>query len=238
MFDFFNKYKNPILIITVLFFLGSLGFVGAGVFIEEYGPNAAIAKVGNQKIKYRNFNRYVDLAIKNAQDEQDLDEAKEKQLRQEVLQSMISEITLAQAAKQAGLGVSDVEIGYTIKSNFSDSSGFRKDEYIWIVRNTYGLNPAEYEEQLKQQKLSSKYKDLLILAAKVTPQEEQILKAETDKVMSTDKKGNKKSEEDDKNTQAALTLAAIQLKAQDLLKSYSDKFNAENKVVILGKEII
>ena len=56
--------------------------------------------------------------------------------------------------------------------------------------------------------------------------------------MSTDKKGNKKSEEDDKNTQAALTLAAIQLKAQDLLKSYSDKFNAENKVVILGKEII
>ena len=51
MFDFFNKYKNPILIITVLFFLGSLGFVGAGVFIEEYGPNAALAKVGNQKIK-------------------------------------------------------------------------------------------------------------------------------------------------------------------------------------------
>lgn len=234
MFDFFDKYKNPILIITVLFFVGSLGFVGAGVFMEEYGPNAAIAKVGSQKIKYRDFSRYFDLALKNAQSEQEFDEAAEKQLRQEVLQSMISEITLAQAAKQAGLGVSDIEIGYTIKSNFNEGNTFRKEDYVWIVRNTYGLNPADYEEQLKQQKLSSKYKNMLILAAKVTPQEEQILKAETDKVLSADKKAN----EDNKNTQAALTLAAIQLKAQDLLKSYSDKFNAENKVIILGKEII
>ena len=234
MFDFFDKYKNPILIITVLFFVGSLGFVGAGVFMEEYGPNAAIAKVGKQKIKYRDFSRYFDLALKNAQSEQDFDETAEKQLRQEVLQSMITEITLAQAAQQAGLGVSDIEIGYTIKSNFNEGNTFRKEDYVWIVRNTYGLNPADYEEQLKQQKLSSKYKNMLILAAKVTPQEEQILKAETDKVLSADKK----AKQDDKNTQAALTLAAIQLKAQDLLKSYSDKFNAENKVIILGKEII
>ena len=236
MFDFFNKYKNPILILTVLFFVGSLGFVGAGVFMEEYGPNAPIAKVGNQKIKYRDFARYVDLALKNAQSEQDFDAEAEKQLRQEVLQSMISEITLAQAAKEAGLGVSDMEIGYTIKTNFHDGAGFSKDNYIWVIRNTYGLNPADYEAQVKQQKLSSKYKNLLILAAKVTPQEEQLLKAETDKILAADK--NKKSQEDNKNAQAALALAAIQLKAQDLLKSYSDKFNAENKIVILGKEII
>ena len=51
MISFFVKYKNIFLILTVAMFIGSLGFVGAGVFMEEYGPNSAIAKVGETKIE-------------------------------------------------------------------------------------------------------------------------------------------------------------------------------------------
>lgn len=241
MFEFFNKYKNPILILTVLFFVGSLGFVGAGVFAETYGPNAAVAKVGNQVIKYRDFIRNVNLALKNAQNEDSYDESTEKALRQEVLQQMIQQVSLAKAAKQAGIGVSDMEIGYTIQNSFNDGSGFRKQDYIWIVRNNFGMNPADYEAMLKEQKLAAKYQNMLILAAKVTPQEEQLLKAETDKAVkqaAKDKKAKKDNKDNKENADAAVTLAAIQLKAQDVFKSYSDKLNAENKITIVGKDII
>ncbi len=239
MISILNKYKNPILIITILFFVGSLGFVGAGVFMEEYGPNAAIAEVDGEPIKYKDYIKNVELLSREASNSEDYTEEDEKTIRQEVLQNMISQVSLAQAAEKAGLGVSDMEIGYTIQSSpaFNNGLGFNKQVYVWTVRNTFGLNPAEYEAQLKREKLSSKYQNMLILAAKVTPQEEQILKTETDKELAKTKKNTKNSKEEEQKVQDALTLATIQVKAQDLLKSYSDEVNAANKIQIFNKEI-
>lgn len=238
MISILNKYKNPILIITILFFVGSLGFVGAGVFMEEYGPNAAIAKVDGESIKYKDFLRNVDLLSQEARNQEDFDENAEKDLRQQVLQSMISQLSLAQAAQQFGIGVSDLEIGYAIKSApvFNVGGGFNKDAYIWVVRNQFHMNPAEYEAQLKREKLASKFQNALILAAKVTPQEEKILKEESDKALAKEKKGKKTSKKDEESANAALSLAAIQLKAQDLLAAYSDKINADNKIRIFKKD--
>lgn len=238
MISILNKYKNPILIITILFFVGSLGFVGAGVFMEEYGPNAAIAKVDGEAIKYKDFLRNVDLLSREKSNEEDLSETDETALKQEVLQSMISQLSLAQAAEKAGIGVSDAEIGYSIQTSpsFNGGMGFNKDTYVWVVRNTLGLNPAEYEAQLKKEKLASKFQNVLILAAKVTPQEEQLLKAETDKELAKTKKKAKNSKEDEKKVQDALTLAAIQVKAQDLVKSYSDEVNAANKIQVFNRD--
>ena len=95
---------------------------------------------------------------------------------------------------------------------------------------------AEYEAQLKKEKLASKFQNTLILAAKVTPQEEKLLKEETDKVFASDKEAAKKLSSDADTAQAALQLAAIQVKAQDLLKSYSDKINGENKIKLFYKD--
>ena len=238
MISILNKYKNPILIITILFFVGSLGFVGAGVFMEEYGPNAAIAKVDGESIKYKDFLRNVDLASQEARNEEDFDENAEKALRQQVLQSMITQLSLAQAAEKFGIGVSDVEIGYAIKTApvFNAGGAFNKDAYIWVVRNQFHMNPAEYEAQLKRERLASKFQNTLILAAKVTPQEEKLLKAETDKALAKDKKGKKASKKDEESANAALALAAAQLKAQDLLAAYSDRVNADGKIRIFNKD--
>ena len=238
MISILNKYKNPILIITILFFVGSLGFVGAGVFMEEYGPNAAVAKVDGEPIKYKDFLRNVELVSQEARNQEDYTEDTEKAIRQQVLQAMITQETMAQAAEKFGLGVSDLEIGYEIKNSpaFNDGNGFNKNAYIWVVRNQFHLNPSEYEAQLKKEKLASKFQNTLILSAKVTPQEEKLLKEETDKVFASDKEAAKKLSSDADTAQAALQLAAIQVKAQDLLKAYSDKINGENKIKLFYKD--
>ena len=82
MISILNKYKNPILIITILFFVGSLGFVGAGVFMEEYGPNAAIAKVDGESIKYKDFLR--NFGVQSTEDLPEINPVKLEDFKAEV----------------------------------------------------------------------------------------------------------------------------------------------------------
>ena len=57
MISFFYKFKKIILFAIIACFLGSLGYVGVGAVNEEYGLNAPVAKVGKEKIKYRDYDR-------------------------------------------------------------------------------------------------------------------------------------------------------------------------------------
>ena len=135
MISFFVKYKNIFLILTVAMFIGSLGFVGAGVFMEEYGPNSAIAKVGEVKIKYRDYMNAVNLVERQARNSnEEYTEETSKKIQKEVLQSLINQESLSQAATQFGLGISDAEIGYTIKNSelFGKNGLFTKKAYVWI----------------------------------------------------------------------------------------------------------
>ncbi|MCR5504218.1 MAG: SurA N-terminal domain-containing protein, partial [Elusimicrobiaceae bacterium] len=55
MISFFIKYRNPILITTIVIFLGSIGILGAGIVADQYGTNAVLATVGKEKIRYKDF---------------------------------------------------------------------------------------------------------------------------------------------------------------------------------------
>jgi len=228
MISFFTKYKNIFLVLTVVFFIGSLGFVGAGVFMEEYGPNSAIAKVGEVKIKYRDYSNAVSLMERQARSsDKEYTEETSKKIEKEVLQSLINQESLSQAAKQFGIGVSDAEIGYAIKNSelFGKNGLFTKKAYIWIVRNNFGMNPAQYEETLKKQKLAEKFQNMIVLSAKVTPQELEFLQQTQVKKIAADQK-----------SKDAFALAALELKAQSLMDKYTDQFTAQNHIEIFKKE--
>ncbi len=228
MISFFVKYKNIFLILTVAMFIGSLGFVGAGVFMEEYGPNSAIAKVGETKIKYRDYMNAVNLVERQARNSnEEYTEETSKKIQKEVLQSLINQESLSQAATQFGLGVSDAEVGYAIKNSevFGKNGLFTKKAYVWIVRNNFGMNPAQYEETLKKQKLAEKFQNMIILSAKVTPQELEFLKGTQIKKIG-----------DDKKSADAFEMAALQLKAQSLMDKFTDSFTAQNRIETYNKQ--
>ncbi|MDR0953135.1 MAG: SurA N-terminal domain-containing protein [Elusimicrobiota bacterium] len=226
MISFLIKYKNVFLILTIVFFLGSLGFVGAGVFMEEYGPNAAVAKIGKGKIKYKDYTTAVNLMDRQMRGEDNYNENTLKQIKQQVLQTMINEESLAQSAAKFGMGVSDLEIAYTIRNSplFNKNGLFNKTAYVWLVRNNFGMNPAEYENTLSKQKLAAKFQNVLILSAKTTPQEVKMLY----------KSQGKKDAEIDKNLDA-MALAAMEIKAQALANQFTRQFNETETVEIFDK---
>jgi hypothetical protein len=228
--SFFIKYKNIFVIFTVLIFVGSLGFVGAGVFMEEYGPNSALAIVGKNKIKVKDFEARYEIVKNNLREsDQEYDEAAQTKLKQQVIQTMISEESMAQSALKYGVGVCDKEIAYSIRTSFSLDGLFNKEAYVWTVRNRLGMNPSDYEAMLKKQILAAKFQNMLILGAKVSPQEAAFF---ADAQRGTDKD---KSKESDKNetpqTDAdAVNIAVLQLKAQSLADEFAKQFNSRERV--------
>jgi|GEM_PF-2800602 hypothetical protein len=180
MISFLIKWKKWILYTVVACFLGSIAYVGVGAIREEYTPNAAVAKVGKETIKYRDYQR----ALKNAnetfssQETEEEDNLLRKQVQQIVLQSLIYENTLKQAAISMGFDVSNMEIAYYIQNNpaFNTTGSFNKDTYLWIIRNRLGMNAAEYEKGLKDAKLAQDFKQTISLVAKVSPKEEEFMK--------------------------------------------------------------
>lgn len=229
MISFLIKYKRLFLFITIGFFLGSLGFVGAGVFMEEYGPNAAIARIGDVKIKYKDYAS----AVTNVERELRKNTEKEytdedaKQVRQEVLQNMVNEASLALAAKRYGIVVSDLEIAYVIKNSpiFNNNGMFNKKAYVWIVRNQFGMNPNQYEQSLKDQKAAAKFQNMVILSAKLTPKEVELL-AKADKNTAADFKKDKEK----------FALSAMQLKAQALMDKFTQQFNSVEKIEVYSEK--
>ena len=69
-------------------------------------------------IKYRNFVTAYDMARQKYIDEgKEITEEQDKQLKQEIVQSLIMAEALNQAAEDLNLGVSKAEVAYFIKSN-------------------------------------------------------------------------------------------------------------------------
>lgn len=216
MISFLIKWKKWILYTVVACFLGSIAYVGVGAFREEYGPNAPIAKVGKENIKYRDYER----ALKNtyealpSQETEEADTLLREQAKKMVLQSLISESALKQAALSMGFDVSNMEIAFYIQNNpaFNTTGSFNKDNYLWIIRNRLGMNAAEYEQGVKDLKLAQYFQQAVSLAAKVSPQEEEFMKAAV-----------YKDQEEAKDK-------LLSDKVNSLLNNFSQDFNRKNLV--------
>lgn len=174
MISFLIKYKKIILIITLAFFLGSIVYLGLDAYHRGSFSTVA-AKVGSKEISFRTLDRLVQNRAQAMRDQGiDLDDDTLSYLRALALQSLISEEIAAQAAKKAGLGVSDYEVAYNIKSlglGGDPSGAFDKNVYAANVRRVIGLSPAEFEEQLRQGVLASRFRTMLYSLYKLTPAE-------------------------------------------------------------------
>ncbi len=220
MISFFIKYRNPILITTVLIFLISIGVLSAGMVADQYGANAVLAKVGNAKIKYKSFATTYDMARQQYINEgKEITEEEDKQLKQQIIQGLIMQEALSQAAKDLDIGTSKTEVAYLIKSNpaFSPNGEFNKNAYIYTVRNQFHVNPAEFESNLMKQISVQKFQNVLRMVALPTSFEKTILTQGT-----TLKDEEKKALED----------YLIQLKSASFISAFSDALNAKYKSTI------
>ena len=176
MISFLIRHKKSILIITLVFFLGSIVYLGLDAYHRgSIGQTAA--KVGSREIPSRMVYRLTENRAHALRAQGiDVDETMLKLLRQQVLAAMISEEVLNQAAAQAGLAVSDYEVAYDIKTSplFSGQGNtFNKQAYEAVIRRSTGLSTAEFEEQLRRSKLADRFRGTLYSFYKMTPAEIQ-----------------------------------------------------------------
>lgn len=222
MISFFIKYRNPILIATVAIFLISIGVLGVGVVSEQYGANAVVAKVGNAKIKYTTvLNAYNILRQRYIDEGKEISEEQDKQLKQEILQSLISEEALNQAAKDLGIGTSKMEVAYAIKTApmFAPNGEFNKNAYVYVVRNQFHVNPSEFESNLGKQFTAQKLKRVMGFCSVPTSFEKEILT----------KGASKEFKEEDKQ---ALEKYLFEIKASSFANAFSDALNVKHRSTI------
>ncbi len=221
MISFFIKYRNPILITTVVIFLASIGVIGAGVVADQYNASSVLAQVGNAKIKYKTFANAYDMVRQKYIDEgKEISEEEDKQIKQELVQSLIMREALSQAAGDLGVGVSKTEVAYVIKSNpsFAPNGEFNKNAYIYVVRNQFHVNPAEFEENLAKDIAANRLKTVLAASSMPTSFEKSILMQGAPSLKDEEKQ--------------VLESYLIELKARSFAAAFSDALNANHKSTI------
>lgn len=171
--SFFIKYKKSILIVTLLFFLGSIAYLGLSAYSRS-NYSLTAAQVGTQKIPSRDLYRLADERANQLRNQGiEVDEEMMQFLQQQVLSSMVSEEILNQAAQKAGLHVSDYEIAYDIQTSpwFAPDGKFDKKQYEYALRASAHTTPTEFENQLRRDKLANRFRQTLYSFYKLTPEE-------------------------------------------------------------------
>ena len=174
MISFLIKYKKSILIVTLAFFIASIGYLGLNAYNGGAFNGNTAATVGKQTITYRDLNRAAEAQARVLRNNGlDLDENMTKYLRQQALSALISEEVLVQSADEFGLKVSDHEIASDIQSApaFSPNGTFDKNAYEQVVRYQLGVSPAQFEEQIRRSKLTDRFRLALFSIYKLTPEE-------------------------------------------------------------------
>ena len=172
MISFLIKHKKSILIVTLVFFLGSIVYLGLDAY-SRTNYSLTAAKVGSATISMRDLDRTTENAAQNLRNQGiDLDEETLKALRQQMLQTLIGEEVVTQAATKAGLHTSDYEVASAIASvpYFTANGHFDKQIYTYHLKRM-GLTPAEFEEQLRRSSLGTNFRRLLAQHYKLTPKE-------------------------------------------------------------------
>jgi len=173
MIAFLIKYKKPILIITLAFFIASIGYLGLNSF-NRRAFNTNAAKVGSAQITNRDLRRAFDAQASMLRHNGiDIDDNLSHYLMQQALNGLIMEEVLNQSAKDFGIFVSDYEIVSDIKSlpAFNQNGQFSKQSYEYAISRQFGLTPAQFEEQLRRSKMADRFRMALYSVYKLTPEE-------------------------------------------------------------------
>ena len=156
----------------------AIAFIG-GVFLWNFSTRRVIdcvAQVNGTKISYSSFLETLNRRIRTWYDEspeEELTDTQRREIKNEVLNSLIQEELLRQEAKKYGIYVSQSEVINTIRSlpQFQREGKFDPRLYFYILRNYFRTEPATYEAQIKRAITNQKMRDLVLSTVKVTDKE-------------------------------------------------------------------
>lgn len=173
MIAFLIKYKKWIYLSIAGVFVLTI-FYGLGSYmVKENDSSAAVATVGTVKIPYQTFLRNYSRTIDSFKDKgmEQVPDVLAKQIKGRVLQEMVQEELMAQAAQDYGFAVSDAELSMIIQSNraFQSEGRFDRRLYERALYEIMRVRPAEFEASLRRQLLANKFQTMVVSVVKLTP---------------------------------------------------------------------
>ncbi len=159
-------------LLAVSFFIA---FGPSGRLFEPMkGGNDYAAKVDGEIISRADFERYYYRQIRQYGGQVDPSMLDRFMPRSRVLDELIKDRLLAEAALKAGIDVSDRELSDLIRKDpsFQDEDGkFSAERYQLVVRRQLGMSIDAYEDELRRDLRAQRMTDLLRETAKVTDAE-------------------------------------------------------------------
>lgn len=176
MITFMQRHRKWLVItiwISTIAFVGA-GFVGWGAYDFNLNRTSSVAKVGDEKIGFMEFDRrfsqlfgYYNQLSNGALTEQ---AAREQGLESVALQSLIDDKLLLNFAKDLGIGAGEDEIIRILMADkeFADESGnFSKEIYYKLLAEN-DLDAKEYEQMLSDSIILNKLGAILNLPVSET----------------------------------------------------------------------
>jgi peptidyl-prolyl cis-trans isomerase D len=218
-----RRFQKPLFIgVIAIFLIGT--FVGLGGYLfTSSDTTSAVASVGDVKIPYQRYltrvNNYVD--VLRSRDAEVTDEAV-REVKVNMLRDMIVDELLVAKAEELGLRVTDDELARDIRSSpvFQRGGRFDEETYFQNVRRYYRDSPQAYEENRRKTLLAGKMKQLVFLAAKITP-------AELKELYAGEKKNNPKNFEKEK---AAFLQRAHQTRALEIINYHLRQIGSQTEI--------
>ncbi len=151
---------------------------------DRQGRHDVLGKINNQEIYYKQFSELVQRAVENQKQQQntEVDEEMERQIRSQVWNQMVDEILIQKEIERLGITVSDQEIRDIVNSQnppeflvqqFRDSTGvFRRDAYNQAMMDPQNRDAwIQVEEIIRQQQKQIKLQSLLLATINVGEEE-------------------------------------------------------------------
>ena len=170
-----NSFKTiffPVMWLVIITFIGTLFYWGMGSRADTGNPGV-LASVGDVRIlrsEYAEaYKRQQELLRRLYGDRADARLFEAMNLRQRVLEDLISRALILQEAERVGLTVSEGELVAEIKATpvFAKEGKFSRERYLELLK-VNGLNPEAFEGQIRQDLLRRKMLALIRGTAKVS----------------------------------------------------------------------
>ncbi len=178
-----------------VFFLGLLAiaitvvFVFSGIGPQQNTSEVVVALVNKKRITLAEYEKAYEMAYRRAKEVyKDSKEIEKLNLRETVLEEMINNVILLDAAESAGLRITDEELRNAIMNEpaFHKDGVFDKEIYTRRL-SLARMYPEMFEEQLRKDLLLDKIRRLITETAELSDTETKILASLTEKEQGQDK---------------------------------------------------
>lgn len=178
MRDYFRSLKIVLVVVILAFVATSVVYFGSSAISGSTGRSNAVGTVNGEEIPVDRYQRLqqslIDQYERAAKQRMTPELAERLGLNQQVINDLVNDAVIVQAAEREGVRVTDGELRAQIQGmkEFQEDGRFSRDRYMQILRRAR-FEPGEFESEMRRALVKRKMENLVRDGVKVSDAEVQ-----------------------------------------------------------------